>query len=270
MPGTPTGTSTTTSSITLNWPASTDPSTPITYRIFRDGGATQVGTSNTTSYTDTGLAAGSNHSYTVAAVDAAGNASAKSASSATITVLTTLIGTSDDFTSGNFSGWTSDTGLTIDTTDGSPAAPSARANVVSQAAFAVRTLPSALSQLCVSVNVNLATGTGVDLFRLRTAASGPVIKASVAANGNLSMRNDLNPATRATTTPLGAGWHNVELCGTVGAASTWTLYHDGALIDTWTGIDTGATAVGIIQLGDVGNKTFTANYDHFVVDQAVG
>ena len=79
VPGTPTGTSTTTSTITLNWPASTDPSTPITYRIFRDGGATQVGTSNTTSYTDTGLAAGSNHSYTVAAVDAAGNASAKSA-----------------------------------------------------------------------------------------------------------------------------------------------------------------------------------------------
>ena len=52
------------------------------YRVFRDGGATPVATVQTTSYTDTGLTAGTAYSYAVAAVDSAAtpNASAVSAS----------------------------------------------------------------------------------------------------------------------------------------------------------------------------------------------
>ena len=116
-----------------------------------------------------------------------------------------------------------------------------RATVTAQSAFAVRTLPSPVSQLCVSVNVNLASGSAVDMFRLRTAANGAIIKAFIAGNGTVQMRNDLNAATRTTTVALGTGWHNIELCGTVGAASTWTLYRDSVLINTWAGIDTGTT-----------------------------
>ncbi len=59
---------------------------PITYRVYRDGGATSVGSTTATSFTDTGLAAGSSHTYTVDAVDAATNASAKSQASLPITV----------------------------------------------------------------------------------------------------------------------------------------------------------------------------------------
>jgi hypothetical protein len=126
-----------------------------------------------------------------------------------------------------------------------------------------------MSQACVRVNINLASGSGIDLFRLRTAANGAVIKVLVAANGTLGMRNDINPATRATTIALGSGWHNVELCGTVGAAGTWLLYRDGVLIDSWT-TNTGTTPVGLVQLGYTSAATFTANYDHFVVDNDVG
>jgi hypothetical protein len=57
------------------------------YRVFRDGGTTPIGivTSGTT-FADTGLAASSAHSYTVVAVDAAGNASARSVAASATTL----------------------------------------------------------------------------------------------------------------------------------------------------------------------------------------
>ena len=60
-----------TASILVSWTASTDNSGISGYRVFRDAGAAPVATIQTTSYTDTGLAAGTTYSYTVAAVDAA-------------------------------------------------------------------------------------------------------------------------------------------------------------------------------------------------------
>lgn len=68
--------------IDLDWAASTDPegSVPASgvagYRIYCDG--TQIATSATNSYSDTGLAAGTTYSYTVSAYDAAGNVSSQS------------------------------------------------------------------------------------------------------------------------------------------------------------------------------------------------
>ncbi|WP_255951132.1 glycoside hydrolase family 48 protein [Streptomyces odontomachi] len=79
-PSVPSGlqvTSTTTSSVSLKWTASTDDIGVSAYQVFRDG--TQVGTSSSTSYTDTGLTASTAYTYTVKARDAAGNTSAASA-----------------------------------------------------------------------------------------------------------------------------------------------------------------------------------------------
>jgi chitodextrinase len=64
-------------SVSLSWTASTDNTGVTGYLIFR--GSTQVGTSTSTSYTDTGLAASTTYSYTVRARDAAGNTSAATA-----------------------------------------------------------------------------------------------------------------------------------------------------------------------------------------------
>ena len=74
---------TTASSISLSWTASTDNVGVTGYQILRAPGASggtfaQVGTSTTTSFTNTGLAAGTTFRYQVRAVDAAGNASAVS------------------------------------------------------------------------------------------------------------------------------------------------------------------------------------------------
>lgn len=176
----------------------------------------------------------------------------------------------DDFSSGNFSNWTSSTRLTIDNGSGSPASPSARAQVTSQSAFAYRNLGATFTQVCMSENVNVTTTAAVDLFRLRTGANGGIIKAFRAADGTLRLRSDFAGTSRNSGTALGNGWHNVELCGSVGSSSTWDLYRDGVrIVNAWQA-DTGTTPVGRIQIGDTAAKTFTANFDHVVLDQVVG
>lgn len=95
-PSVPTGLTATgagASVIDLSWTASTDNLGVTGYKVFRDGGATEIATVTTgTSFSDIGLAVGSTHSYTVSAFDAANNQSAKSTSaSATTQVAGALI-----------------------------------------------------------------------------------------------------------------------------------------------------------------------------------
>lgn len=59
--------------IALTWTASTDNVGVTSYRVSRDG--TVIGTSPSTSYTDSSVVAGTTYTYTVAALDAAGNVS---------------------------------------------------------------------------------------------------------------------------------------------------------------------------------------------------
>src|SRR5207253_273490 len=75
------------SAITLSWTAATDAVGVAGYQVFRDGGATPIGIVTTgTTFTDTGLAASWTHPYTVVAVDAAGNASARSVAASATTL----------------------------------------------------------------------------------------------------------------------------------------------------------------------------------------
>jgi hypothetical protein len=74
-PGTPTASNVTASAVTLNWTASSG--TVTNYQIERATGATstsftQVGTSSTASFTDTGLSAGTTYRYRVRATNSAG------------------------------------------------------------------------------------------------------------------------------------------------------------------------------------------------------
>jgi chitodextrinase len=70
------GSATSQTQVNLTWTASTDNVGVTGYRVFRNG--TQVGTPTVTSYSDTGLSASTAYTYTVKAVDAAGNLSAVS------------------------------------------------------------------------------------------------------------------------------------------------------------------------------------------------
>ncbi|WP_069765561.1 glycoside hydrolase family 18 chitinase [Streptomyces sp. LUP47B] len=68
-PGTPTASGITDTSVKLAWSAATDDKGVKNYDVLRDGA--KVATVTTTSYTDTGLTAGSDYSYTVQARDTA-------------------------------------------------------------------------------------------------------------------------------------------------------------------------------------------------------
>ncbi len=72
-PASLTGSAISATQVNLSWSASTDNVGVTGYRIYR--GATQIGTSTATSYIDTTVSAGQTYSYTVRAVDAAGNLS---------------------------------------------------------------------------------------------------------------------------------------------------------------------------------------------------
>ncbi|MFF0136092.1 glycosyl hydrolase family 18 protein [Streptomyces sp. NPDC005227] len=68
-PGTPTSSAITDTSVKLSWSAATDDKGVKNYDVLRGG--TKVATVTTTSYTDTGLTAGTDYSYTVQARDTA-------------------------------------------------------------------------------------------------------------------------------------------------------------------------------------------------------
>ncbi|MEU7322915.1 glycoside hydrolase family 18 chitinase [Streptomyces griseoviridis] len=68
-PGTPTASAITDTSVKLAWSAATDDKGVKNYDVLRDGA--KVATVTTTSYTDTGLTAGTDYSYTVQARDTA-------------------------------------------------------------------------------------------------------------------------------------------------------------------------------------------------------
>jgi chitodextrinase len=76
--------------IDLTWSASTDNLAVDHYTIYRGG--TPVGTTTVTHFSDTGLTPSTVYSYTVNAVDAAGNASAQSNPPATATTLVSSSG----------------------------------------------------------------------------------------------------------------------------------------------------------------------------------
>jgi chitodextrinase len=76
VPANVAGTGVSTSQINLTWTASTDNVGVVKYTVYRNGGL--VGSVTSTSFNDTGLAAGTTYSYSVAAQDAAGNVSAQS------------------------------------------------------------------------------------------------------------------------------------------------------------------------------------------------
>ena len=79
-PSVPTGltlTSATTNAVDINWTASIDDQgTVASYRVFRDG--VEIGTSTTTTYTDSTVQAEQSYLYTVAAIDDSGNESSQS------------------------------------------------------------------------------------------------------------------------------------------------------------------------------------------------
>ena len=275
-PGKPTGSSPSVGTIAINWAASTDASPPITYRIYRDGNPTAIGSTTSTSFTDNAsgiLIAGSSHTYTVDAIDSLNNGpSQMSPTSDPITVASASAIFSDDFSSNDFSNWTGFTRLTIDAGTFGVAPPSAKAQTTAQTAFAYKNLSGTFSTICMSANVNATSldPTSSTLLRLRTAGNGPIVRVFANSNGILYVRSDASNTQIYSGAALGSGWHNIELCGTVGVSGTWDLYRDGVKrVNAWVA-NTGTTPVGRVDIGNTQAVTARVNFDDIVVDQTPG
>ena len=178
---------------------------------------------------------------------------------------------SDDFTAG-FANWSGVTNLSIDNTTGGVAPPSARSQLTSVPDFAFKNLTGSFNNVCMSTRVNVASigSSTVTVLRLRTAANGNVIRVFANQAGVLHVRSDVSGTQKWSGVAIGSGWHTVELCGTVGANSTWDLYRDGTVIvNDWVA-NTGTTGVGRVEIGDTLAKIWNVHFDDVVVDQTPG
>jgi alpha-tubulin suppressor-like RCC1 family protein len=275
VPGQPVATSTVPGQVDLTWAASTDDlATTITYSVYRDGGASAVGTvvsasTGSVTWSDTGLVGGTTHTYTVTASDGV-NSSPPSVASDPVTVASGGGGQlfSDGFDAG-LAAWSPVVGLSLDGTiappSGSP--PSVRAAPVARTAYAQHTLVPAQPTVCLTASVLVtarpASG-NVVLLKLRTAAKVSVGRLVMTSAGRLSVRADLPGTTFTTTATLPIGqWHDVRLCVTTGAAGGMTLGLDGTLVRSWV-VGTGSTPIGVVQIGSDTAATVVVNYDDVV------
>jgi hypothetical protein len=270
VPGQPSGASNTPASIDLSWAASTDDqATSLIYEVYRDqcaAGGIPVGSvtsssTTTVSFTDTGLAPGSTHVYCVTASDGA-NTSGKSPASAPITVQQGSEVFTDGF-GGGFAAWTNVTNLTLDSTRFPPggSAPSARASVTGQAAYAYHNLGATYPALCMSEAVNLQSISGsVALMKLRTAGGQSLGRAFVEASRMLKVRADVGGTQFSSGVTLPTGWNTLQLCITVGTSGGISLFLNGGQIGSWTA-NTGTVPIGRLQIGDDAAKTVTVNFD---------
>ena len=84
----------------------------------------------------------------------------------------------------------------------------------------------------MNVNVGSIGSPYVALLRLRTAANGNIVRVFVNGTGLLWIKSDVSGQQISSSTVIGTGWHNVELCG---GSGTWHLYRDGTpIVGTWT------------------------------------
>jgi acid phosphatase type 7 len=155
------------SQVNLTWLASTDDVGVASYQIDRNG--TAVGTSSSTSFTDTSVQPSTTYTYTVAALDAAGNRSANS-NTATVTTgalatILTFTPTADSFVESDLpsSNFGTNTSLKV---DGSP----------DQEALLKFTVSGVLGRTVTSAKLRLyctnASGIGGDLRRVADTTWG--------------------------------------------------------------------------------------------------
>ncbi|MBI5087597.1 MAG: hypothetical protein HZB15_01640 [Actinobacteria bacterium] len=278
-PGQPTGTSTVAGRADLTWARATDDrATSLVYSVYRDGGVTPVGqvtsSAATVTFSESGLAPGSQHTWQVSASDGV-NTGPLSAASAPVTIAqgtpppppSELV--SIDFTAG-LVGFTGVTRLSIDNTMGSTtdAPPSARVAVTNQSGTGQIALSSTATQACASVDVRVSSISGTEryaLIKLRNAAGASIGRVQVDSSRRLSVRADVSGTTLSTPATLTLNaWSRISLCVSVATAGSLELRVNGTTVGTWSA-NTGTSPLARIQVGDNDPRTATVNWDDLVV-----
>jgi chitodextrinase len=266
-PGTPTASSVSSSSVSLNWAPSSDDVGVVRYDVLRN--SVVIGPAAGGTFTDTTVTPGTTYSYAVRAYDAASNAS----TSAPLSVTTPIAGAvfSDGFESGDLSSWTTVSGLSVQNAVAHTGTHAARETSTGTATYAYKVLPTSAGELWAQGWVNVASrSTSANLFGFRTSSGASIINLYVDTNGRISLRNNIGSVTTNSTTvmPLGS-WHRLVLHAVVnGTASSVDVTLDGAPVPglTLTGQDFGTSLISKLQLGETATGR---TYDIVLDDVAV-
>lgn len=247
----------------LTWTPSTDNVGVTGYSVYRNGSLlTTIGPM--TSYGDTTVLPGTTYTYQIQARDAVGNVSSLSS---TATVTTGLLLFSDGFESGNFSQWTSVSGLTIQQQQVYAGVYAARATSTGTATYAYEQLLQTQSNLYYRLWFKIISqgANSVYLQRFRTGSNGAILGVFISSTGKLAYRNDVAAVTTTSTTVVTSGiWHELQvhvlINGTAGATEVWL---DGTRISDLSKTENlGTTAIGRIQLGEsASGKTYDVALD---------
>jgi len=244
-------TSSTATHVNLSWASATDNVGVTHYEIYRDGILLNT-TKAVTSYSDNTIAGGATYRYQVRARDAAGKVSSLSNA---VTVTTSKLLFDDGFESGDFSGWTEATGLTIERQDVRVGDFAVRGVSRDTPAHAYKELPQASSELYYRLWFKILNqGTNVIyLQRFRTSTNGAILGVFVSSTGKLGFRNDMtgtSTISAAYVTPN--TWHELQTRVQInGSGSEIEIWLNGVRISALSKTENlGTTAIGRIQLGD--------------------
>ena len=235
----------------LTWTASTDNVGVTGYRVYRDGVYLKT-IPPMTSYDDTTVLPDTMYSYRLKAVDADGH---QSNFSNTAPATTPGLLFSDGFESGDFSQWTSWSGLVVQQQDVYAGLFAVSGASSGAATYAYKQLASARNELYYRMlfKINAQDTNSLYLQRFRTTGNGSILGVFVSNTGKLGYRNDgTNTSTISSTVVTPGVWHELQtrvlINGGSGATAVWL---DGVQIATLSKTENlGTTAIGIIQLGE--------------------
>jgi hypothetical protein len=255
----------------LTWNDATDDVGVTSYRLFRDGSPLATVDGTTTSYADRTVAADNSYSYTVEALDAAGNASPRS-NVASVTMPHQPY-FADGFESGGLAPtWTVAGGVSVQQQQVATGAWAARATTASTVTWAWHALPAPQTDVDYSLRFRSAgawSGTTA-LLKLRSGTGTSLLGVQVSSAGKLQLRNDVASRTTTSTTIVTTEtWHLLEAHLVVaGTSSTVSVSLDGTpVLGLSPTDDFGTTPVQRVQFGDnSGGKTFDVYFDDIAVE----
>ena len=254
--------------VDLSWSAATDDVGVASYQIRRDGAPLATVDGLTTRYRDTTVSGSTDYTYTVTAMDAAGNVSPESNAATVHTPPPALF--RDGFESGDLSQWTSATGIVAQRDEVSSGAWGVRAASTGAAAFAIKQLSATQTEVYYQLQVKVLSqgANSVILARLRTAGGSSLVKVYLTSTGKLSYRNDVaGVASTSTATVAPGAWHTLVLHGLVnGTTGLVELSLDGNKLLS-KAENLGTAAIGRLDLGDDSTgRTFDVAFDDIVAD----
>ena len=258
--------------IDLSWTASTDDVAVTAYNIYR--GTQQIdsvgGTSTT--FSDTTVAADTTYTYTVVAVDAAGNTSNHS-NEATATTPANAALFTDDFESGSLSAWTVVNGITAEQ---GFSAPSGGAWVARQQSagvggtYAYKAISPTETELYAQFRFKVLSRSGsVDLMRFRSSTGNSKLSLYISSTtGTLATRNPGGQSTRSDALISNGVWYRVEVHAAVGATGQTEVWLNGVhLPELDASGDLGTLKLGQFLIGHTTAGTYDVLFDDVVVDR---